>query len=184
MVKVFTSAVVIIPPQEIWPPIQELRKIYDRQINRWMPHITLLYPFRPETEFDGLIDRFSRVCSSIKNFEIKLEEFNYFSHKKSNYTIWLSPEPKNKIIDLQSKLLEIVPDCSDVNLYKNSFTPHLSVGQFKGNKKTLLETIYLLQQEWNQLIFNLDSINFISRENSRFSRFQIQTQIYLESEFL
>lgn len=177
MVKVFTSAVAIIPPQEIWPPIQEIRKIYDRQIKRWMPHITLLYPFRPEAEFDELKTRFSEVCRLFKNFEIKLEEFNYFSHKKSNYTIWLSPEPREKIIELQSALLEIVPDCNDVNLNESGFTPHLSVGQFRGNKKALLEIIYLLQQEWNPLIFHLDSINFISRENSRFSRFQNQKQI-------
>jgi len=177
MSKVFTSAVVIIPPQETWFPIQEIRKIYDCQINRWMPHITLLYPFRPDTEFDDLKYRFSELCSDLKNFEINLEEFNYFSHKKSNYTIWLSPEPKNKIINLQSKLLEIVPDCNDVNLYRNGFTPHLSVGQFKGNKKELLETIHHLQQEWNQMSFNLNSINFISRENKKFSRFEIQKQI-------
>jgi hypothetical protein len=42
MSKVFTSAVVIIPPEELWIPIQKIRKKYDRQINRWMPHITLL----------------------------------------------------------------------------------------------------------------------------------------------
>jgi len=181
MPKVFTSAVVIIPPQQLWAPIQEIRKRFDRQINRWMPHITLLYPFRPDSEFDYLKNRFSEVCKIFKNFKIQLEEFNYFSHKKSNYTIWLSPEPRNKMIELQSKLLEIVPDCNDVNLNKNGFTPHLSVGQFNGNKKTLLEIIYLLQQEWNSLIFNLNYINFISRKNNKFSRFEVQTQIYLES---
>ena len=40
MSKVYSSAVVIIPPKEIWESIQEIRKVYDRNINRWMPHIT------------------------------------------------------------------------------------------------------------------------------------------------
>ncbi|MFX0060443.1 MAG: 2'-5' RNA ligase family protein [Candidatus Hodarchaeota archaeon] len=177
MVKVFTSAVVIIPPQEIWNPIQKIRKKYDRQINRWMPHITLLYPFRPASEFDDLENKFSRVCSNINNFKIKLETFRYFSQKKSNFTIWIAPEPRNLIIELQSKLLEIVPDCNDVNLHKKGFIPHLSVGQFNGNKKVLFDLIDYLQQEWNQIAFNLNSIEFISRENHKSSRFQIQKQI-------
>ena len=52
MKKVYTSACVIIPPKELWGPIQKIRQQYDRQIHRWMPHITLLYPFRPIVEFD------------------------------------------------------------------------------------------------------------------------------------
>ena len=34
MEKVYTSAVVIIPPMDLWEPIQEIRRKYDRQINR------------------------------------------------------------------------------------------------------------------------------------------------------
>ena len=40
--KVYSSAVVLIPPKENWASIQEIRKIYDRNIIRWMPHITML----------------------------------------------------------------------------------------------------------------------------------------------
>ncbi len=65
MKKVYTSAVVIIPPQESWEPIQEIRKVYDRNIYRWMPHITLLYPFRPETDYNTLEKKFSEVCKLI-----------------------------------------------------------------------------------------------------------------------
>ena len=41
-----TTAVVVIPPDDAWPPIQALRQRYDRQFRRWMPHITLLYDGR------------------------------------------------------------------------------------------------------------------------------------------
>ncbi len=58
MSKVYTSAVVIIPPKEKWKPIQEIRQLYDRNINRWMPHITLLYPFRPKNSYSKIEDRF------------------------------------------------------------------------------------------------------------------------------
>ena len=35
--KTHKSAVVIIPPEEIWEPIQKIRRLYDRQGHRWMP---------------------------------------------------------------------------------------------------------------------------------------------------
>jgi poly(A) polymerase len=33
--------VVIIPPQDVWPPIQRIRQQHDRKIRGWMPHITI-----------------------------------------------------------------------------------------------------------------------------------------------
>ncbi len=68
MSKVYTSAVVIIPPKNIWPPIQEIRKEYDRQINRWMPHVNLLYPFRHISEYSKLEKKFSEVSGQIGSF--------------------------------------------------------------------------------------------------------------------
>ena len=53
--KTHTTAVVLIPPQEIQPPIQVIRQTYDRNYERWMPHITLLYPFAPQQEFQDII---------------------------------------------------------------------------------------------------------------------------------
>ena len=62
MRKDYTSAVVIIPPEDKWESIQEVRKTYDRNIHRWMPHITLLYPFMPKTEYVALEKAFSEKC--------------------------------------------------------------------------------------------------------------------------
>ena len=53
--KTHKSAVVIIPPEEIWEPIQKIRRLYDRQCHRWMPHITLIYPFRPRSELERAV---------------------------------------------------------------------------------------------------------------------------------
>ncbi|MBI4617932.1 MAG: 2'-5' RNA ligase family protein [Planctomycetes bacterium] len=46
------SAAVLIPPPELWQRIQEIRCAHDRAFGRWMPHVTLLHPFLPETFFD------------------------------------------------------------------------------------------------------------------------------------
>jgi len=180
MPKVFTSAIVIIPPEDKWNQIQEIRKRYDRQIDRWMPHITLLYPFLPKSEFATLEGQFSSVCEEIHNFEIILSTFKSFNHGHQRFTLWIAPEPKLLINDLQLELLNIVPECNDVNMYKGGFTPHLSVGQIKGRNK-LKDTIETLQNSWNELKFTLSSIYLISREQDKSAKFHIQKQIFLET---
>ncbi len=179
MSRVYTSAVVIIPPEEIGAPIQEIRKKYDRQINRWMPHITLLYPFRPETDYNMLSKSFSGICKSIEPFEITLGEFHYFNHGRQRYTLWLRPESVELIIKLQAKILEIVPDCNDVNKYKKGFNPHLSIGQISGKENHLL-LIKKLQEKWFEIKFHLNQIFFISREKSKNSQFEIKKRIQLK----
>ncbi|MFX1464171.1 MAG: 2'-5' RNA ligase family protein [Promethearchaeota archaeon] len=180
MNKVYSSAVVVIPPLDKWDPIQEIRKLYDRQINRWMPHITLLYPFRPENEYFTIVKEFSERCKTIKPFEIKLNQINYFNHGKQRYTLWLNPEPTELITNLQSKILELVPDCNDVNKYKHGFKPHLSIGQIQGKNK-LLEIIENLQKNWKTIHFLLNEVYFISREKSKTSKFEIKKQIKLQN---
>jgi len=179
MIKVYNSAVVIIPPEELWTPIQEIRRTYDRNIHRWMPHITLLYPFRPENQYSTLENEFVDKGKSLEPFQIQLKKFNYFSHGRQRYTLWLNPEPVNLIKNLQATILKIVPDCSDVNKYKNGFRPHLSVGQIKG-KNNLLEIIESLQANWKEIEFLLIEIFFISREKSKTSKFEIKKRIQLK----
>jgi 2'-5' RNA ligase len=179
MNKVYTSAVVIIPPEEKWALIQDIRKKYDRQINRWMPHLTLLYPFRPENEYSLLEKSFSDECKSIGPFKIHLREFKYFNHGKQRYTLWLNPEPTGLITNLQSKIQRIVPDCNDVIKYKQGFRPHLSVGQIQG-KNNLIEIMKNLQNEWKEIYFLVNEIFFISREKSETSKFKIKKRIKLQ----
>jgi 2'-5' RNA ligase len=179
MTKVHSTAVVIIPPKKIWGPIQNIRKKYDRHIHRWMPHITLLYPFKLQSEFNKLEPSFSTICNEIELFEITFNNFNYFNHGKQKYTLWLTPEPEYLVVSLQHKLLEIVPDCNDVNLYRKGFIPHLSVGQIEGkdNLETLLKS---LQTNWTPLKFKITSIYFIAREKPKLSEFKIKKEIILK----
>ena len=181
MSKVYSSAVVIIPPKEIWAPIQEIRKIFDRNINRWMPHITLLYPFRPINQYEDIEKALSEMCKNIKPFKVSLKSFSYFSQGHQKYTLWLDPEPNTSIIYLQAEILKIVPDCDDVNRYKNGFKPHLSVGQIKG-KNNLQKILNDLQTEWEEITFSLNIIYFISREESKTSEFKISKQFKFEHE--
>jgi 2'-5' RNA ligase len=181
MSNVYTSAVVIIPPKEKWAPIQEIRESYDQHIDRWMPHITLLYPFKAESEYPTLELLFSDACKKISSFELSLTTFKFFKHGKQRHTLWLDPIPSEKIDDLQGNLLNIVPECNDVNNYENGFIPHLSVGQIKG-KSNLFRIIAELQDGWEELNFHVDKIYFISREKSKTSSFEIVKRIQLHIE--
>ena len=176
MKKIYTSALVIIPPKELWPSIQEIRMKYDRHIKEWMPHITLLYPFILEAEFELIIEDFMDICNKLAPFKITLKEFDVFYHGKQNYTFWLKPQPMLSIIELQKLFLRVVPECNDVNLYKSGFVPHLSLGQLNGKNKikSLLED---LSNKWNQLSFYVNQIIFISRKPFKDSKFEIKKSL-------
>lgn len=177
MSKVVTSACVIIPPREKWEPIQKIRRKYDRKIDRWMPHINLLYPFTPEEKYDSIEKDVCSICETVEPFELVLKNFNYFRHRYQTYTIWLDPEPNEKIKNLQRQLLRVVPECNDLNLFRGGFQPHLSVGQFITYK--IHKKIKKLQKKWNPLRFMVDEIYFISRKNRKDSAFKISQTISL-----
>jgi 2'-5' RNA ligase len=73
--KTKRSAVVWIPPPDAWAPIQAIRRRHDRQIARWMPHVTLLYPFWPRARFDEAERLLAPVCSRMGPFPITLGRF-------------------------------------------------------------------------------------------------------------
>ena len=92
-VKTHKTAVVLIPPDECWEPIQRIRWKHDCHVNRWMPHVTLLYPFRPPNQFDTVQGSLGEACRPMQPFEVLLTAFNHFHHGRNRYTLWLAPEP-------------------------------------------------------------------------------------------
>ncbi len=161
--KSYKTAVVVIPPDHLWGPIQGLRKQYDRNHRRWMPHITLLYPFRPVSAFEQVIPALSQACHSLEPFEVQLDRFDIFGHSRRNATIFLVPEPARPLKALQKALLKIVPDCDDVNRFASGFTPHLSVGQSHSQKAHALCAGW--QASWKPLAFTLAHVYVIWRND-------------------
>ncbi|MFX1236709.1 MAG: 2'-5' RNA ligase family protein [Promethearchaeota archaeon] len=179
MKKTHTSAVVVIPPREVWDSIQNIRKKHDRQFYRWMPHVNLIYPFRPEIEFDSLTPEFENKCKKIESFEVSLKDFKYFHYGKNRYTVWLEPTPTSPIKALQSEILKIVPDCDDLNKHKGGFTPHLSVGQIN-RKINLKEMVDSFKRSWETIRFTIKEIYFITRQKNNESSFQVKKRICLK----
>ena len=179
MSKTVTSACVIIPPKRIWPPIQAIRRKHDKRFERWMPHINLLYPFRPKGEYDKIERDFRDVLQRIEPFEIILKNFKFFRHKFQTYTIWLNPVPNEPIIRLQRQLLKNAPECNDVNRFQGGYKPHLSVGQFTTYK--IHEKIEKLEEKWEELRFTVDKVFFISRKNTKNSTFLVEEEFPLKT---
>lgn len=161
--KTYKTAVVVIPPDDLWVPIQALRKQYDRHFRRWMPHITLLYPFRPPAAFDQIAPLLAQACLSFKPFEVQLARFDLFAQSRRNATIYLIPEPATSLKVLHKTLLEIVPDCDDVARYAGGFTPHLSVGQVRSQEAQPLCSGW--QATWQPLAFTLTDVYLIWRND-------------------
>lgn len=163
-VKTFKTALVIIPPEDLWAPIQGLRRQYDRHFRRWMPHITLLYPFRPASTFEALAPRLAHACAALAPFEVKLTRFDLFLHSRRNSTLYLLPEPDGSLQALQAAVMKIVPDCDDVSRLPGGFKPHLSVGQVRSRDADALRE--QCQAIWQPLAFTVTQVALIWRNDA------------------
>jgi 2'-5' RNA ligase len=179
--KTYTTALVLIPPVEIWEPIQSIRRVHDRHLRRWMPHVTLLYPFREREEFVGLAEQFSAVCSTIEPFRIDLAEMRFFEHRPKSYTLWLAPEPRDPLVQLQARLGSIIPDCDDVMRHRDGFTPHLSVAQVRGARQ-MVTLKAELQKSWRPIAFTASEIHLIWRREPPDDVFRIDQRVLLSTE--
>jgi 2'-5' RNA ligase len=160
--KSHRTALVVVPPEDVWEPIQAIRRNHDRQVHRWMPHVTLVYPFLPPSHFERLAPALADACSGIEPFDVSLASFRFFTHGRRSFTIWLAPEPPSPFGRLQSALERVVPECSDQLHHAGGFTPHLSVGQVH-DRTTLDHLINELGATWQPLRFTVTSVALISR---------------------
>jgi RNA 2',3'-cyclic 3'-phosphodiesterase len=162
-VKTHRTAVIAMPPLEVWEPIQVIRRQYDRNVHRWMPHVTLLYPFLPREQFGKALPRLLEVGRQSAVFQVTLATFQAFTHAFGKATIWLTPEPRHAFVTLQAALQAAFPAYDEQSRFPTGFTPHLSVGQASSprGRQHLLET---LQASWQPMQFTLMALMLIWRE--------------------
>jgi 2'-5' RNA ligase len=161
--KTRKTAVVVVPPHDLWAPIQALRRQYDRNFRRWMPHITLFYPFRPKTAFEQVVPELARACRRLLPFEVHLRRFGFFVHGSRSATFYLAPEPSGALKALYLALRVRVPDCNDTARFDGGFSPHLSLGQAR--RRDVADMCRRWQATWRPLAFTLDRIHLIWRND-------------------
>ncbi|MGE3539979.1 MAG: 2'-5' RNA ligase family protein [Candidatus Tectimicrobiota bacterium] len=161
--KTHHTAVIAMPPPEVWEPIQAIRRQYDRQITRWMPHVNLLYPFWPREQFTAALPLLQAVGAGLAPFQACLTTVQSFTHARGRATLWLTPEPREAFVALQAALQAAFPDCQEQGRFARGFTPHLSVGQADSaaERQQLLPRVQAL---WQPLAFRLEAVQLIWRQ--------------------
>eukprot|EP01084_Bolivina_argentea_P265306 449658_1 len=180
----FKSALCLIPPSNIWPTIQNIRKKYDCAYYRWQPHLNILYPFIDEKYFESQILHIEKALSNIKPFEIVFKRFNYFDKSGSkkdsdpNCHLFLQPSPADTIGELQkiyNSLTKLYPFCA-LKKHNQGFMGHLTCAQFPRSK--CIENVTVMNGEWKPISFKCEYVYLIARIGDN-NPFQIRYKIKL-----
>jgi len=93
-VDCYDTALCLVPPQELWGPVERLRALYDKSYEKWPPHVNLVYPF---VRVQDLPDAAERIVSILREkgaatdeshcLNISLTSSGRFTRKQS-YTIY------------------------------------------------------------------------------------------------
>jgi 2'-5' RNA ligase len=172
------TALVVIPPGSAWPSIQAIRAEHDRKVGRWMPHITLVYPFLPAGEFERAAHRLAPACSALFPFELRLARFDTFRPHRESYTVWLKPEPEEPLIDLQRAVWAASWEEEAPRPTWGRFRPHLSVGQARG-RPAMLRLLGGLRRHWKPVTFTVEGVSLIRREDPPDDTFRVAHRVPL-----
>jgi 2'-5' RNA ligase len=177
--KTHTTAIVVIPPEDLWHPIQSIRRKHDSKVSRWMPHITLIYPFVPESGFGLAAEELAPVCKAIRPFDVELATFGVFNHGKGYHTIWLAPESEGPLGDLHAEVWTAVSWQDAFEPGIGRFEPHLSVGRTRGTVNTV-KLLEELQANWTPIRFPVLAVHLVSRGSRPDDAFRIVKSLPLQ----
>eukprot|EP01083_Nonionella_stella_P011628 33016_1 len=169
------AALCIIPPEHLWPKIQEIRIVHDPAYTRWMPHLNIFFPFVDEKYFDDIsryIEEDIVKKNNIRAFDIELKTFDVFDRIKQKLgrsnrnskvameTLFLNPSGCDEEMQRIFKCLKRDwPVCA--NKHGGGFSPHLTVGKIRLAK--MLNYQRHFQANWQSLSWKCNAIYLISR---------------------
>ena len=171
----FSSSIVSMPPPEFWKQFVDIKKNHmNPKIKRPpFPHVTLIQPFLPYSDFKKASNLLTEKLSTFKSFSVEISTFEIFKNK-TNSTLYLNPitEPKDSYEYLFSIVKSVFGDCLKENF---NFSPHIGVGFFTDHKKAKdLQQKY--QKEWKTIKFEVKEIYFMTHK-TKDSPFEVRNVI-------
>ncbi|HWS35721.1 MAG TPA: poly(A) polymerase, partial [Actinoplanes sp.] len=124
------TAVAWLPPERLWPPVQELRRVLDPQFERWPPHVNILFGFLPEADFEDAAAHLTGAAAEVSPFEATIAGVRSFTHRDDN-TVWVDPAAGGGApwAGLHRALQRRFPQCRG---RAEGWTPHLTLGRGGG----------------------------------------------------
>lgn len=176
--KTHLTACAIVPPEEVWEPIQRVRRLHDPHLRRWMPHISLLYPFVPHARLHGAAREVAEVVAAHQPFRLELARLGFYTHRKGRITVRLEPSPVPPVDRLHRALLERFPECDDTARHEGGFTPHLSLGVFLQRSEARIVRDGL-EASWRPLAFDVTHVSLLARSGYEKDPFEVVASLPL-----
>ncbi|NOX56926.1 MAG: 2'-5' RNA ligase family protein, partial [Planctomycetes bacterium] len=151
----------------------EIRKRHDPKVRRWMPHITMIYPFVVREQFAAVAARIEPICRQLEPIDLVLGRIETFRHRHERYTLWLAPEPVEPLVSLHDALWRAVWNTEPP---ARRFRPHLSIGRVEGHqaRQRLVDE---LTARWQPLRCRIDRLSLIWRSEPPEDVFRIGVDI-------
>lgn len=142
----YETALCILPPQDLWPPIDRFRALNDKGYGKWPPHINLMYPFVPPNELDKAVKILAEVEHSRGlPHRVTLTDADTFAHRHDS-TIFLCPnaEDTNHALEALATRLNEALGRVGRKPYRSHMTVAQSLDSHSDRHKFLLDKARLL----------------------------------------